>query len=129
LFARRVTSTDTQALFRIGCVFCSFRRMKSAALLMALFLTTAHAQSPSSPTPAPQTPPSQRSAAAGSTAATPEDPQAARRLFRELDRNGDGYLTSDELWSERGRDGNWAAVDRNRDGRISTDEFTVLRRR
>lgn len=77
--------------------------MKPAALLISFFLTAAQAAS--------------------------EDPQAARRLFRELDRNGDSYLTPDELWSERGREGNWAAVDRNRDGRISTDEFTVLRRR
>jgi hypothetical protein len=103
--------------------------MKSAVLLLSLFFTAAQAQSPATPAPAPQAPPRQPSAAAGSTAPAPEDPQAARRLFRDLDRNGDGYLTSDELWSERGREGNWAAVDRNRDGRISSDEFTVLRRR
>ena len=74
-------------------------------------------------------PPQQRLAAAGGSALTPEDRDAARELFRELDRNGDGYLSGDELWNERGREVNWAAVDRNRDGRISPEEFTVLRRR
>ena len=69
------------------------------------------------------------SAAAGGTAVPREDPAAARDLFRQLDRNGDGYLTPDELWSLRGQETNWAAVDRNRDGRISPEEFTTLRAR
>ena len=69
------------------------------------------------------------SAAAGGTAVPREDPAAARDLFRQLDRNGDGYLTPDELWSLRGQETNWAAVDRNRDGRISPEEFTTLRPR
>ena len=94
--------------------------MKSVLLLIAL-ATAAHAQPPQQP--APQRVPN---AAAGSTAPSQEDPEAARRLFRQLDRNGDGYLTSDELWTVRGREDNWAAVDRNRDGRISPDEFTVV---
>lgn len=97
--------------------------MKSALFLIAL-ATVAPAQ-PS------QQPVLQRvpNAAAGSTAPSQEDPQAARRLFRQLDRNGDGYLSPDELWALRGREDNWAAVDRNRDGRISPDEFTVVIRR
>ena len=86
--------------------------------------------------PAPQQdtkPPVQRevkvpSAAAGGTVQERRDPAEAQRLFRELDMNRDGYLTSEELWSGRGRDTNWAASDRNRDGRISPGEFTVLRR-
>ena len=69
------------------------------------------------------------SAAAGGTAVVEtQDPSAAQRLFRELDRNGDGYLSGDELWNQPGQQANWAAIDRNRDGRISPDEFTVLRR-
>ena len=98
--------------------------MAPTALFLALLLaTTAHAQS--APQPAPAAP----SAAAGSTAPPPrEDPQAARTLFRQLDRNGDGYLSQQELWQPREREDNWAAVDRNRDGRISADEFTVLRK-
>lgn len=61
-----------------------------------------------------------RSAAAGGTA-------GASELFRQLDRNRDGYLSEQELWSERGERGDWAAIDRNRDGRISPGEFTVFR--
>jgi len=82
--------------------------------------------------PAPQPVATTRSAAAGGSAVRndvpAQDPTAARDLFRQLDRNGDGYLTEDELWSLRGQDNNWAAIDRNRDGRISPDEFTVLHR-
>lgn len=97
--------------------------MNRAAFLLALLAAAAvHAQPEQKP--APRAP----SAAAGSTAPPArEDPEAARRVFRQLDRNGDGYLSRQELWAPRERDDNWAAVDRNRDGRISEDEFTVLR--
>jgi hypothetical protein len=99
-------------------------------LLLALSCTLAPlhvlGQNAGNQKPAPQT----RSAAAGATApATREDPAATSRLFRELDRNHDGYLSDEELFSERGREGNWVAVDRNRDGRISPSEFRALERR
>jgi hypothetical protein len=122
--------------------------MTPTALLLALLTATAaHAQPAPKPTAAapsaasaapsatsaapsatPAAPSAAPSAAAGSTAPRREDPQAARTLFRQLDRNGDGYLSAEELWRPREREDNWAAVDRNRDGRISEDEFTVLRR-
>ncbi len=71
----------------------------------------------------------ERTAAAGASVVRERpDRDEAQRLFRELDRNGDGYLSDDELWGRRGENANWAASDRNRDGRISPDEFTVLRR-
>jgi Ca2+-binding EF-hand superfamily protein len=92
-------------------------------ILVLAWTATAHAQPEPKKEAAPQPRPS---AAAGSSALRPEDREAARELFRELDRNGDGYLTPDELWSERGREGNWAAVDRDRDGRIAPSEFTTL---
>jgi hypothetical protein len=103
--------------------------MTPAALLLALLTaTTAYAQpAPKAAAAAPSAAPSAPSAAAGSTAPPREDPQAAQTLFRQLDRNRDGYLSREELWRPREREDNWAAVDRNRDGRISEDEFTVLR--
>lgn len=94
--------------------------MKGAALFL-LFCGAALAQN--TPSPPPESP-----AAAGGTRLVVEDAAAARRLFEELDRNGDGYLTPDELGSNAGHDDNWMAVDRNRDGRISPDEFRVLRK-
>jgi|1185.fasta_scaffold42072_1 Ca2+-binding EF-hand superfamily protein len=95
--------------------------MNVAVLAFAFFVVAAQAQE--APKPAPS---NGQSAAAGGTAQPREDPAAARTLFRQLDRDGDGYLSTQELWTQRGREQNWAAVDRNRDGRIGTDEFTVL---
>ena len=69
-----------------------------------------------------------RSAAAGGTAVV-VDEAATRRLFRQLDRNGDGYLTTDEMTGERAGQENWLAVDRDRDGRISPSEFRAFERR
>ena len=68
-----------------------------------------------------------QSAAAGASASTAQQDVARdRQLFRELDRNGDGYLSSEELSGDRARSANWIAVDRNRDGRISPSEFRAV---
>jgi Ca2+-binding EF-hand superfamily protein len=76
---------------------------------------------------APEPSSERASAAAGASTFVREDPDYARRLFRQLDRNGDGYLTSDELKPAIGEEVNWVAVDRDRDGRIAPSEFTVIR--
>jgi hypothetical protein len=96
-------------------------------LLILAFTSQAWAQTEAQK-PAPQPAARVPSAAAGGTAVPREDPAAARDLFRQLDRNGDGVLTGNELWTPRGQEANWAAIDRNRDGRITPEEFTVLRR-
>jgi hypothetical protein len=68
-----------------------------------------------------------QSAAAGASASTAQQDLARdRELFRELDRNGDGYLSPSELAADRARSANWIAVDRNRDGRISPSEFRAV---
>ena len=56
------------------------------------------------------------------------DEAEASRLFRDLDRNGDGFLSSEELGRGYSQQGNWAAVDRNGDGRIAPSEFTIIKR-
>jgi hypothetical protein len=66
-----------------------------------------------------------RSAAAGGSAVV-RDEAMSNRVFRELDRNGDGYLSPDELKSDQALNSNWIAVDRNRDGRISRSEFEAV---
>src|SRR5436190_16295521 len=121
---------------RHGAIFAppgaevSMRRALSTvvALLAAAGAACAFAQSaPQTQQPPPERP---RSAAAGGSATAPanaaQDPEA-RRIFRELDRNGDGYLSRDELSADRARSENWAAVDRNGDGRIAPSEFSTLK--
>ena len=73
--------------------------------------------------------PAQPSAAAGGGALVVYDEAEARRLFSELDRDGDGYLSPAELGGERSGEGNWIAVDRDGDGRVGPAEFTAIRRR
>ena len=99
------------------------------AALAAVWLVQAAAQSApqpdaSSSAAAAKQPAPARSAAAGGSAV--RDADASSRLFRELDRNGDGYLSPDELKSEAALRNNWIAVDRNRDGRISRSEFEAV---
>ncbi len=66
--------------------------------------------------------------------AAPEVPVAsaqssddAAALFRTLDANGDGVLSTQELTAPAASRGNWIAVDRNGDGRITRDEFGLVR--
>jgi Ca2+-binding EF-hand superfamily protein len=54
------------------------------------------------------------------------EPVDAAALFKQLDRNGDGYLSPQELASEAAKRGNWIAVDRDRDGCISRAEFGTV---
>lgn len=97
-------------------------------VIASAWAVVALAQPAPQPEKAPPQGDRQASAAAGGTAPRAQDPAEAQRLFRELDRNGDGYLTDEELWAQRGRSADWAAVDRDGDGRITPNEFTVLRR-
>ena len=100
--------------------------MRCFALMLALTCGCAWAQSEQPRQhEKPAAPPS---AAAGGSALYTYDEGEARRLFRGLDVNADGYLSSAELAADRSNEGNWVAVDRNGDGRISADEFTAIKR-
>ena len=98
------------------------RAMTGAALLWILCAsaTSALAQSAGEPRKPEAELPQPGTAAAGGS-------QPAQDLVRRLDRNGDGHLSEEELWSERGERRDWAAIDTDRDGRISPAEFAVLR--
>lgn len=64
-------------------------------------------------------------AANGRVANQAQGPAAdSAQLFKRLDRNGDGYLSADELASQ---EGDWIAMDRDGDGRIGRSEFKALR--
>lgn len=49
--------------------------------------------------------------------------QSSEQLFRSLDRNGDGYLTKNEVSHLRGYAKAFDKADDNHDGRLSQDEF------
>ena len=98
-------------------------RLPVAVLLIALAPVALAQNAPSTPKQVELG--RQPSAAAGGTAA-PQDTRASASLFRELDRNGDGVLTADELSTEQARRGNWIAIDRNRNGRITPSEFRAV---
>jgi len=102
--------------------------MKGLAIALALAFACAGALAQSQPEQ-PAKPAAQPSAAAGGSALVEYDEAEARRLFRELDRNGDGYLSAEERGREGMDEGNWIAVDRDGDGRIGPDEFTAIKRR
>lgn len=106
--------------------------MRHTSLAFALLLIAGHATAqqpePQKSAAPPEKPAAQPSAAAGGSASVVYDEAEARRLFRQLDRNGDGFLSSEELGRAYGQQGNWAAVDRNGDGRIAPAEFTTLKK-
>jgi EF hand len=108
------------------------RLVPAAVLCAALAVVSLPAAAQSAPqadnTPATSTakpPAPARSAAAGGSAVV-RDEAVSNRLFRELDRNGDGVLSPDELKSDAALRNNWIAVDRNRDGRITRSEFEAV---
>jgi Ca2+-binding EF-hand superfamily protein len=59
--------------------------------------------------------------------ASAQSSREAQALFRQLDRDGDGVLSAQELAAPGAAQGNWIAVDRNGDGRITQDEFGIVR--
>jgi hypothetical protein len=105
--------------------------MRRLAITLACVCAPAFAQNQPQQAAQPEQPVAEQpsAAAGGSGRLFTYDDGEAQRLFRELDRNGDGYLSAEELAAERSNQGNWAAVDRDGDGRISVKEFTVIKPR
>jgi Ca2+-binding EF-hand superfamily protein len=49
-------------------------------------------------------------------------------MFRELDRNGDGFLSKDEIraWARGAAEGEFERADMDKNGKLDPDEFRVL---
>ena len=99
--------------------------MKAPFLMVCLLLLAgnAHAQQSLEGDPSGESDSGKQERSAAAGASRP----STSPLFRRLDRNGDGYLSEQELWSELGERSGWAAMDSDRDGRISPAEFIVMR--
>ena len=48
------------------------------------------------------------------------------RQFKALDRNGDGYLSRDELMADKSLSGGFNNADKDRDGKLDMSEFQAL---
>jgi serine/threonine protein kinase len=82
------------------------------------------------PVPSPAPAAVEPNASAANAAATPDIPLRVRREFAVIDRDGDGYLSPEELQARAPRLArHLAEVDTDGDGRISLDEFWQVRKK
>jgi hypothetical protein len=64
------------------------------------------------------------SAAFGAASVNAADPSMPNPKFRALDKNGDGFITRDEVVGTRWYQGAFTQADENSDGRLDQTEFT-----
>jgi len=94
---------------------------KTLSLLIAAagFALTAHAQSTHTPT--------HTNATAGSTTAPAGGvSRDLQKEFKDLDRDGDGYLSRAEVEQNSKLKARFDTADKNRDGKLDQSEFQVL---
>jgi Ca2+-binding EF-hand superfamily protein len=58
----------------------------------------------------------------GAPSLSPEREQ----LFKDMDANGDGFITRNEAWADRSIERRFALADRNQDGKLDRAEFQEL---
>jgi hypothetical protein len=63
-------------------------------------------------------------AAFGATSLSAAEPNVINPKFRALDKNGDGFITRDEVVGTRWYQGAFTQADENGDGRLDQNEFT-----
>ena len=58
-----------------------------------------------------------------------EHPFRTPSSFGQVDRNGDGYISRDEVGDDRTLQDRWDTIDKNNDQRIDRSEFSALENR
>lgn len=65
-------------------------------------------------------------ASAGEKAMMSEENEMGAMTFEGLDRDGDGYISSEEAAAHKGLEASWDRADANQDGHLDSSEFSAF---